>query len=384
MCSQAYSWLNGGLPDYPWEQVAVFRRMAAQHPRGVCDLSIGAPVDPTPESIRLALCAAGDAHSYPQVVGTSDVRQAISSWYYRHHGAVVDPETQAIPSIGSKEFIAWLPTLLGMAGTGRAVAYPRIAYPTYAIGAQLAGVPAYTLDAADVLGGASLENIGLLWLNSPSNPTGAVLSEKDMAQVLAIARFHGTIVASDECYGMLLWEASSEAEVAPSIMCPGVTQGDATGVLAVYSLSKQSNMAGYRAGTVVGDAGLISRIVTARKHAGMIVPAVVQAAMTAALSDSGHVLQQKNLYRQRREQLRQSLQEHGFTVEHSEAGLYLWITRGEDCWESMERLAGLGIVAGPGIFYGEAGRHHVRVALTASDSTIAEASFRLRDPAIRL
>lgn len=360
------------LPDYPWDKLTAYRARAAEHPGGVCDLSIGTPVDPTPQVIADALAAAGDAHGYPTTTGTDELRAAIAGWYDTWHGVTVDPATEVLPTIGSKEFVAWLPTLLGLRQLGLSVACPHAAYPTYEMGATIAGVDCVRLDAAEILAGASLEGIGLLWLNTPGNPTGAVLDRDTIAEVVRRARAAGVVVASDECYGLLNWTSDDPA---PSVL--SVTEGDHSGVLSVYSMSKQSNLAGYRAAFVAGDADLIGDLTKTRKHAGMIVPAPIQAAMVAGLRDVDHVVEQKERYRARRDRLRPALESFGFRIDDSEAGLYLWATAGVDCWESIGALADLGIVAGPGAFYGDAAASHVRIALTATDERIDEAAQRL-------
>lgn len=360
------------LPDYPWDKLTEYRARAAEHPGGVCDLSIGTPVDPTPAVIEDALAAASDAHGYPTTAGTDELRAAIAGWYATWHGVSVDPAAEVLPTIGSKEFVAWLPTLLGLRQAGLSVACPHAAYPTYEMGARIAGVDCVRLDASEIVAGAPLTGIGLLWLNTPGNPTGAVQDAETLAEVVRRAREAGVVVASDECYGLLNWTSD---EPAPSIL--SVTDGDHSGVLSVYSMSKQSNLAGYRAAFVAGDAALIDDLTRTRKHAGMIVPAPIQAAMIAGLTDTAHVLEQKERYRARRERLRPALESYGFRIDHSEAGLYLWATAGVDCWESIGALADLGIIAGPGAFYGEAAAQYVRVALTATDERIAAAADRL-------
>lgn len=364
------------LPDYPWDTLAPYRARAAEHADGVCDLSIGTPVDPTPEVIREALAAGADSHGYPQTAGTPELRAAIAGWYSRWHGIELDPETSVMPTIGSKELVAWLPTLLGLRQRGLRVACPAASYPTYEMGATLAGVECVRIDAADVASGdASLEGVGLLWLNTPGNPNGEVLDRTVLAAVAERARAAGTIVASDECYALLNWNG---AEATPSILDPAVTGGDPTGLLSVYAMSKQSNLAGYRAAFTAGDPVLVGDLTNSRKHAGMIVPGPVQTAMIAGLTDTAHVEEQKERYRARRAELLPAVEAFGLRVDHSDAGLYLWCTRGEDCWDTLGALAERGIVAGPGAFYGDAARQHVRIALTASDERIAAAAARLR------
>jgi succinyldiaminopimelate transaminase len=375
------------LPDFPWDSLAPFRERAsavsgALPGGGVVDLSVGTPVDPTPTVVQDALRAAADAPGYPQTWGTTELRESVAGWFARRRGVPdVDPDA-VLPTIGSKELVAWLPSLLGL-GAGDVVGFPRIAYPTYDVGARLAGADPVVVDGLAALGPLTRATTPkLLWLNTPGNPTGKVLGVDHLAKVVAWARRHGVLVASDECYAELDWREPSGAEgeppTTPSILDPRVTGGSHEGLLAVYSLSKQSNLAGYRAAFVAGDPAVVRQLLEVRKHAGMMVPTPVQRAVTAALHDDVHVAEQKERYRARRTPLRAALEASGFRVDDSEAGLYLWVTRGQDAWETLGWLADRGILAAPGTFYGTAGAAHVRVALTAADERIAAAVQRLR------
>lgn len=330
------------------------------------DLSVGAPVDPVPESVQAALAAAADAPGYPLTAGTPALRSALAGWVAGNCGA--DPSQLAVlPTVGSKELIAWLPTLLGI-GPGDVVVIPPICYPTYEVGAKLAGATVVRADPSTEA--ESSARIRLVWVNSPANPTGRVQSLERLRQTVDWARTHHAVVASDECYLPLGWEITPVSMLA-------ACRGNYRAVLAVHSLSKRSNLAGYRAGIVAGDPELVRELLAVRKHAGMMVPAPVQAAMVAALTDESHAAQQRTRYAARRQVLWDALTGAGFTIEHSRAGLYLWATRGEDCWSTVDWLAGLGIVVAPGCFYGPDGARHVRVALTASDERVAAAAARL-------
>jgi succinyldiaminopimelate transaminase len=249
------------------------------------------------------------------------------------------------------------------------------------VGARLAGATPQVVNGLAALGPLVPSTTPkLLWLNSPGNPTGQVLGVEHLAKVVAWARQHGVVVASDECYAELDWRSDrggSTAPTTPSILDPRVTGGSHEGLLCVYSLSKQSNLAGYRAAFVAGDPALVGQLLEVRKHAGMIVPWPIQVALTAALGDAGHVEAQKAVYSARRETLLAGVRAFGLDVEHSEAGLYLWATAGEDAWVTLDRLAARGILAAPGTFYGAAGRRHVRIALTAPDERITAAAERL-------
>lgn len=354
-----------GLPDFPWDRLEPAKEVARSHPDGIVDLSVGTPVDPVPPVVRAALAAASDSPGYPLTAGTPALRAAISSWVSAACGAA--PGYAVMPSIGSKELVAWLPTLLGI-GPGDIVVIPSVCYPTYEVGALLAGATVVRSDSVFGVGPSS--RVRLVWVNSPSNPTGRVLPTAHLRKMVDWARSRGAVVASDECYLPLPWEASPVSVLS---VCEGVYDS----VLAVHSLSKRSNMAGYRAGFVSGDPALIAPVLEKRKHAGMIVPAPVQAAMIAALGDESHVVEQRARYGLRRALLRAALVAAGFQISHSEAGLYLWASRDEDCWATVDWLAKRGIVVAPGDFYGPAGRRHVRVALTASDERVEAAASRL-------
>jgi succinyldiaminopimelate transaminase len=360
------------LPDYPWDRMAPYAERARRHPQGIVDLSIGSPVDPTPELIRTALAEATDAHAYPTTAGTPALREAIVAWYARRRGVSGLTVDQVLPTIGSKELVALLPLLAGIR-PGDIVVHPRAAYPTYAVGAAIADADAVASDDP----AEWPEGTRLVWLNSPGNPDGRVLDVEFLRGAVARARELGALIVNDECYAELGWDGPWASEPVPSILDPRIVGDDVTGVLSVYSLSKQSNLAGYRAAFVAGDAAVIDELLTRRKHAGLMLPAPLQAAMIVALGDDEHVAAQKERYRARREMLKPALEAAGFTIDHSEAGLYLWASEGADAWASIDRLAELGILAGPGEFYGEFFPGHVRFSLTATDERIREAVLRL-------
>jgi succinyldiaminopimelate transaminase len=297
--------------------------------------------------------------------------------------------------IGTKEFIAWLPTMLGL-GPADTVLYPSLAYPTYGIGAKLCGAASAVVgDVAEgVLDHSALDHSvldhgaldgapagsRLLWVNSPSNPTGRVLPAASLRDAVGWARSRGAVLASDECYVELGWDTTPV-----SVLHESVRGGSLDGVLGVFSLSKRSNLAGYRAGFVTGDPALMKDLLLVGRQAGMIVPGPVQAAMVAALSDDAPAAEQKARYAARRAILAAGLTAAGFRIEHSEAGLYLWATRpGLDCWTACELLATeCGLLVGPGSIYGPEGNAYIRVALTATDERVATAGDRLRAFAAR-
>ena len=353
------------LPDFPWDLLAPYAQRAATHPSGVVDLSVGTPVDPTPQIIQDALIEAANAPGYPTTVGTLDLRESCAAWMTRILGATVDA-TAILPTIGSKEFVAWLPTLLGL-GPEDHIVIPKIAYPTYAVGAALCGARVTATDEPELI-----DDAALIWLNTPGNPTGHVLTDERMRTIVEHARTIGAIVASDECYYELAWTKQPV-----SILNPLVCGENHQGLLAVHSLSKRSNFAGYRFGFTAGDPVIIKQLLEVRKHGGLMVPAPVQHAAAVAYADDAHVAVQRERYRARRELLKGALEGAGFTIDDSAAGLYLWATRGEPCWDTVSWFADRGVVVTPGDFYGVAGANHVRIALTGTDEAIGQIPARL-------
>ena len=359
--------LGSRLPDFPWDTIADVRERAAAHEGGLIDLSVGGPVDPVAPSIQLALTEAAAAPGYPQTAGTPELRATIVSSLARRFGIAALNERSVLPVIGLKEAVAWLPTLLGLRGAK--VVIPEVAYPTYEVGALMAECEVVRCDDP----AAAPPDASLVFVNSPSNPTGAVASAEQMRAWVEFSRDTGAIIASDECYLYLGWSAEPV-----SILHPSVTGGDNTRLLALHSLSKTSNLASYRAGTISGDEKLVQELLLVRKHSGLIVPGPIQAAMVAALGDDLHEELQRSTYATRRVELMKALPEAGFTIDDSDAGLYLWCRReAMSSREILEWLADRGILAAPGHFYGPAGANHVRISLTATDEHIAAAAKRL-------
>lgn len=357
------------LPDFPWDRLTAYKQVAAGHADGLVDLSIGTPVDPTPEVVQRALRDASDSPGYPTVWGTPALRGSIIDYLRRRCGSVELSEECVLATIGSKELVASLPVQLGVQ-PGETVAIPEIAYPTYAVGALLARASYVATDSTLALGP---RRVSLVWLNSPANPTGRVLPADHLRKVVTWARERGAVVASDECYFECAWDVEPV-----SVLDSSVNGGSLDSILAVHSLSKRSNMAGYRAAYVAGDPRLVGTLRAVRRHSGAMVPGPVQAAMQAALDDDGHIEKQREVYLNRRAILRHALEVAGFEIEHSQASLYLWATRGEPCMDTVEWLAERGILVAPGDFYGAAGARHVRVAFTATDERISAAADRLR------
>lgn len=356
------------LPDFPWDKLASFKEKASAHAGGLVDLSVGTPVDSTPQVVQNALRGAADSPGYPTTIGTPAVRQAAIDWLARNHGVDSLGLDNVLPVIGSKELIGSLPLHLGV-GQGDLVAYPELAYPTYEVSAALVGADTVATDSLVALGPKAPK---ILWINSPSNPSGKVLPVEHLRKTVEWARERGTLLISDECYIECAWEAEPV-----SVLYPDVCGGTYDGILAVHSLSKRSNLAGYRCAFVAGDASVLGELLAVRKNLGLQMPGPQQVAMVTALADDQHAKEQHARYAARRTKLKAALESAGFRIDHSEASLYLWATREEDCWTTVDWLAERGILAAPGAFYGRAGRSHVRIAFTATDERVDAAVSRL-------
>jgi succinyldiaminopimelate transaminase len=362
--------VSASLPDFPWDHLTAYGERARAHPDGVVDLSVGTPVDPTPAVAQRALTAAADSPGYPTTIGRAETRQACVDWLARRFAVTGLDVSGVLPVIGSKELIASLPVHLGL-GPDDLVVHPELAYPTYEVGARLAGARTFATDSLTALGP---ERVSLLWLNSPSNPTGRVLPVDHLRKVVDWCRERGVLLVSDECYLECAWD-----EQPVSVLHPDVCGGDHTGILTVQSLSKRSNLAGYRCAFAAGDPAVVAELLAVRKNLGLMMPGPQQHAMRAALDDDEHVEEQHARYARRRHDLLAAFRSVGFRVDHSEASLYLWMTRGEACWDTVGWLAERGILVAPGEFYGPAGREHVRAAFTATDERVAAAVRRLED-----
>jgi succinyldiaminopimelate transaminase len=351
-------------PPYPHDRLDAFRRLATVVPGGIVDCSIGNPVDPVPDVVLAALdAAAPDAMGYPATIGSADLRSAAAGWIARRFGVDVAAE-HVLACIGTKEMVASLPRFLNLRDPSRdTVLYPAISYPTYAMGAELAGLRAvpvpldadWHLDLTRV-SDEDAERALLLWTNEPGNPTAAVASADEVDDAVLWARTRGIVVAADECY----------AEFSGGDPVTALGAG-AEGVLAVHSLSKRSNMAGFRAGFVAGDPDLVHYLGEVRKHAGLMTPAPIQAAVVAALGDDTHVAAQRSRYTERRALMVSGLAAHGLVHDGGPAPFYLWLRSEagvDDGWELAARLAEAGTLVAPGSLYGPAAADHVRLALT--------------------
>ena len=367
---------------YDWSRIDSYRRRAEQCPGGLVDLSVGSPVDPVPRSVREALAAAADdgqARGYPKTAGDGPLRQAVADWFRRCRGVDLDAlGADLVPTVGSKEAVALMASLLHL-GPGDRVVQPRVSYPTYAIGTQLAGAQVTTVDdPADTDSWVDLPGVRAIWINSPGNPGGQIIDRTGLARIVRAARSIGATVLSDECYALLDWSGSAQAS--PCILEPEVCGGDASGILCLYSMSKQSNMAGYRAALVAGDAQLVEAMTAYRKQVGLIVPGPVQGAMRAALEDGEAVMDQRDVYARRLHALTEALGAYGYDAVMPQGGLYIWApARSGDCWADMADLSRLGILASPGEFYGD-GRY-LRFSSTINDEQLELALGRLRSAA---
>jgi succinyldiaminopimelate transaminase len=362
---------TGGFvpPIYPYFRLDALKQRAAEGPGGIVDLSIGTPNDPVPDIVIAALAEAGPgAAGYPRAIGGAALREAVAGWMERSFGVALDP-VQVVNVIGTKELVASLPHLLRLRDPSRdTVLYPAVSYPTYAMGADLGGCRAVPVPLGDGwhldLSAVSEEDAAralLLWVNEPGNPTGSQSAAGPLGEAVAWARARGIVVASDECYVEFNWDEAGG-------FVPGATalQAGVDGVLAVHSLSKRSNMAGYRCGFLAGDGDLVAYIASVRTHAGMMVPGPIQAAATAAWADDAHVAVQRARYAERRLYARSRLAEAGLVDAGGPSSFYLWARSAdpaEDGWAVTARLAETGTLVAAGDLYGEGGGGHVRIAL---------------------
>ena len=370
-------------PPYPHDRLEHLREVAEQVPGGMVDCSIGTPVDPMPEvAVRALSETAASATGYPPSIGTVALRTAAASWVGRRFGVEVGA-SGVIACVGTKEVVASLPRLLSLRDPSRdTVLYPGVSYPTYAMGAELAGLRAVPVPVDDRwhldLGAVDADDAAralLVWLNDPANPTGATATADEMRANVEWARAHGAVVASDECYAEFTYDDAGEPAEPVTALHAGID-----GVLAVHSLSKRSNMAGLRAGFIVGDRELVTYLGEVRKHAGLMVPSPVQAAAAAALGDHEHVAAQRKRYAARRARLLPALEAWGLVHDGGPSTFYLWLraARGEETgWSLASRLAATGTLVAPGDLYGAAGHRHVRLAYSITDDQVELVGRRL-------
>jgi succinyldiaminopimelate transaminase len=356
-------------PPYPYDRLDDLRKQAESLPGGAVDLSIGTPCDPPPAAVVAALGDSGAERGYPPSTGTAAYRAAAAGWLARRFGVTVDPD-QVAACVGTKEFVASVPQYLRLRTPGRdTVLYPAISYPTYAMGATLAGCRAVAYDDLAGIADADADRALCLWVNSPVNPTGDLT---DLPAAAAWGRERGVPVLSDECYIEFTWDGPGR-----TILAAGTD-----GVVAVHSLSKRSNLAGARAGFYAGDESLVHYLSEVRKHAGFMVPGPVQAAAVAAFGDDAHVDEQRERYRRRLALMTAALAAIGVDCPAPRGAFYLWAPApGGDAWALAGRLAAEGgAVVSPGEFYGPAGSGHVRIAVVQPDERIALVAQRLGTP----
>ena len=353
-------------PPYPYERLGDVIEIAGEHDGGAVDLSIGTPCDPPPADVLAALTAGETARGYPPSIGTPAFRAAAAEWIQRRLGATVDPGAELAACVGTKEFVASVPQYLKLRDPSRdVVLYPAISYPTYEMGATLAGVHAVPYLRPDDIAPEDAERALCIWANSPSNPTGEL---HDLAAIAAWGRERAVPVLSDECYAEFSWAAGPTT----------ILREGTSGVLALHSLSKRDNFAGARIGFYAGDADLVHYLREVRKHAGLMPPGPVQAAAVVALGDDAHVDAQRERYRARLRRLIEILGACGYSAGMPDGAFYLWVPAPDgDAWAAARDLAErVGIVVSPGEFYGPAGADHFRVAAVQPDDRIELAACR--------
>ncbi len=359
-------------PPYPYDRLDAYQKMANEFDGGIVDLSIGTPCDPPPQAVIDALAGSGSERGYPASIGSENLRRSIARWMGRRF-AIDVPISRIAACIGTKEFVATTPQYMKLRRPGRdTVIYPAVAYPTYEMGATLAGLRALPvpMNAEGHMDFASLSEDDIaralmVWVNSPSNPTGGL---DDLKYAANWGRKHDIPVFSDECYAEFTWGTAPQSNL----------QHGLDGVIAVHSLSKRSNLAGVRVGFYSGDAEIVDYLKEVRKHAGFMVPGPAQAAGVAALDDDEHVRVQRDRYKSRLEMMAKTLTAwSGIDIALPAGGFYLWFNAG-DAWEFTEKLArGGGALVSPGDFYGAGGSHNVRVAVVQPDAKLAMVAKRL-------
>ena len=352
-------------PPYPYERLDGAKSVATDRFRdrgGLVDCSIGTPYDAPPAAVLAAMAASGTERGYPTSPGSPAYRQAAAGWMSRRFGVKFDHEGEVAACVGTKEFVATTAHFLRLRTPDRdTVLYPAVSYPTYAMGATLAGARAVPVPELPG-GGLDLDAIRpddadralLVWVNSPSNPTGRL---SDLERAAAWGRERGVPVLSDECYAEFTWEGPPRT----------ILESGVDGVVAVHSLSKRSNLAGVRAGFYAGDRELVTYLLDVRRHAGLMVPGPVQAGAVVALDDDAHVDDQRRRYDERLRFLAGVVAGAGLPVDLPAGGFYLWVPvpdRFADGWALCDWLAEeAGLLVSPGELYGPDGSGHVRIAV---------------------
>jgi succinyldiaminopimelate transaminase len=354
-----------GMASYPFVRLAEAKRAVAARGIEVIDFGVGEPREETPPFIRRALARALDAEpvsSYPLAEGLPELREAVAAWVGRRFGATIDPDSEVVPTMGSKEAIFHVAQIV--AGRGDRVAIPAPAYPVYARGALFAGVEVVDvpLDPArgwlPDLDAFDWDGVALLWLNYPNNPTAATATLELYEQAAALARAHGFVVASDEAYSELWFSGDPPVSA--------LQLGDLTNLAVFNTLSKRSSMPGYRCGFVAGDPELVAAMKRYRPNVGVAPQTFVQRAGAAAWADEEHVVETRERYRAKRDALLPALLAAGLQPSGGDASFFLWlrVPGGEDAEAfAMRLLDERGIAVAPGPFFGPGGEGHVRIAL---------------------
>ena len=354
-------------PPYPYDRLDEIIEIASKHDGGPVDLSIGTPCDPTPPDVLAALSAGDTARGYPASIGSLAFRQAAAGWIERRLGATVDPAAEVAAVVGTKEFVASTPQYLKLRNPSRdTVLYPAIRYPTYEMGAILAGCRAVAYETLDDISADDAARALCIWVNSPGNPTGDLL---DLPQAAVWGRARGIPVLSDECYAEFTWSGE------PTTILREGTEG----VIAVHSLSKRDNFAGARIGFFAGDRDLVHYLREVRKHAGLMPPGPVQAAAIVALGDDAHVDVQRERYLRRLTALQTIFTDLGYPCDLPAGAFYLWIPAPTgDAWAAARDIAErVGVVVSPGDFYGHRSDGFFRVAAVQPDERIEIVAHRL-------
>jgi succinyldiaminopimelate transaminase len=348
-------------PPYPYDRLDELAAIAAALPGGCVDLSIGTPCDPPPAAVVAALAASGTERGYPASIGTLGFREAAAEWLARRLGVSVDAKQEVAACIGTKEFVAGVPQWLKLRSPDRdTVLYPAVSYPTYAMGATLAGCRAVAYESLEAIAADDAERALCLWVNSPANPSGELV---DLEAAARWGRARRIPVLSDECYVEFTWQDRPRT----------ILEHGTAGVIAVHSLSKRSNLAGVRVGFYAGDGDLVDYLRELRKHAGFMVAGPAQAAGIVAFSEDAHVDEQRARYLHRLERVRDMLRRGlDLDVELPHGAFYLWVSApGGDAWGLTKRLAtDAGALVSPGEFYGPAGADRVRIAMVQPDDRI--------------
>jgi succinyldiaminopimelate transaminase len=354
-------------PPYPYDRLDDVTAIADKHEGGAVDLSIGTPCDPPPPAVLAALTAGDSARGYPPSIGTLAFRAAAAEWISRRLGAEIDPADEVAACVGTKEFVASVPQYLKLRDPSRdTVLYPAISYPTYEMGATLAGCRAVPYLRLDDIDPADAARALCVWVNSPANPTGELV---DLAAAAQWGRERGVAVLSDECYAEFTWTGPPTT----------ILREGCTGVLALHSLSKRDNFAGARIGFYAGDPDLVHYLREVRKHAGLMPAGPVQSAAVVALGDDEHVEVQRGRYLARMQRLAGMLDKLGYPAQLPAGAFYLWVAAPNgDAWAAARDLAReVGIVVSPGDTYGPAGAAYFRVAAVQPDARIALAARRI-------